>query len=340
MGIYSVPTQNAVQKTLDTTLASGGTSLTLNESVAGLFSGVSATNPGSCVIDRVDSSGNETPSKREYLSFTGVSGATLSGLSRNIDGSGTDQEHSVGAIVEFVPDVSTFGSVKTTFENEHSADGTHSAVTATSVDIGSTIAITGVLDEDNMASDSAVKLATQQSIKAYVDAQASGTSLVDSNGADAVLTSATASAVNEITVTNAATGNGPLISATGDDTNVDLKLSGKGTGKVRVDARYGTITSDSDGATITFNMATSNLHTVTLGGNRTLALSNVSVGQTFILRLVQDGTGSRTVTWFSTIKWAGGSAPTLTTTANKLDVFGFICTSSGNYDGFVVGQNL
>ena len=39
----------------------------------------------------------------------------------------------------------------------------------TSVDIGSTIAITGVLDEDTMSSDSAVKLATQQSIKAYVD---------------------------------------------------------------------------------------------------------------------------------------------------------------------------
>ena len=49
-------------------------------------------------------------------------------------------------------------------------DGT--VVTASSsLDIGSTIAITGVLDEDTMSSDSAVKLATQQSIKAYVDNQ-------------------------------------------------------------------------------------------------------------------------------------------------------------------------
>lgn len=105
-------------------------------------------------------------------------------------------------------------------------------------------------------------------------------------------------------------------------------------------ASAGDITADTDGATITFSMATSNLHTVTLGGNRILAVSNVSVGQCFIIRLVQDGAGSRTVTWFSTIKWAGGSAPTLTTTLNKTDVFGFLCTSSGNYDGFVVGQNL
>lgn len=99
------------------------------------------------------------------------------------------------------------------------------------------------------------------------------------------------------------------------------------------------LTSNSDGATVTFDLSTS-LHTVTLGGNRTLALSNETVGQTFVIRLVQDGTGSRTVTWFTTIKWAGGSAPTLTTTADKTDVFGFICTSAGNYDGFIIGQNL
>lgn len=95
-----------------------------------------------------------------------------------------------------------------------------------------------------------------------------------------------------------------------------------------------------DGTTITFDLATGNVHNVTLGGNRTLALSNPTVGQKFILRLVQDGTGSRTVTWFTTIKWAGGSPPTLTTTAAKADVFGFLITASGQYDGFVIGQNL
>ncbi len=162
----------------------------------------------------------------------------------------------------------------------------------------------------------------------------------DPNGNEIIKTSYVASAVNEVTVTNAATGNAPTVAATGGDTNIDLTLSGKGTGKVRRDASYGTITADSDGATITFNMATSNLHSVTLGGNRTLAVSNVAVGQTFILRLLQDGTGSRTVTWFSTIKWAGGSAPTLTTTASKADMIGFVCTGSGTYDGFVIGQNL
>jgi len=67
----------------------------------------------------------------------------------------------------------------------------------------------------------------------------------------------------------------------------------------------------------------------------------------FMLRLKQDTNGSRTVNWFSTIYWAeGGSAPTLTTTASKADLFGFLCTSGteapgGPYvDGVVIGQDI
>ena len=98
---------------------------------------------------------------------------------------------------------------------------------------------------------------------------------------------------------------------------------------------------NSDGATVTFDLNEANVHTVTLGGNRTFAISNETAGQKFIIRILQDGTGSRLVsTWFSTIKWAGGSAPTLTTTAGKADVVGFIVTGTDTYDGFVVGQNI
>ena len=98
---------------------------------------------------------------------------------------------------------------------------------------------------------------------------------------------------------------------------------------------------NSDGTTVTFDLNEANVHTVTLGGNRTFAVTNETAGQKFIIRVLQDGTGSRTVsTWFSTIKWAGGSAPTLTTTAGKADVFGFLVTGTDTYDGFVVGQNI
>jgi len=100
------------------------------------------------------------------------------------------------------------------------------------------------------------------------------------------------------------------------------------------------ITTNTDGATITFDMDVSNFHNVELAGNRTLAVSNVDAGQCFTIRLLQDSTGNRTVTWFGGIKWAGGSPPILTSTAEKADVFEFLCTSSNNYDGFVKGLNV
>lgn len=60
------------------------------------------------------------------------------------------------------------------------------------------------------------------------------TSLQDVNGNEVIKTPATASAVNEITVTNAATGNAPSVSSTGGDTNIGLTLAGKGTGAVNL----------------------------------------------------------------------------------------------------------
>lgn len=96
----------------------------------------------------------------------------------------------------------------------------------------------------------------------------------------------------------------------------------------------------SDGATITFDLSASKKQRVTLAGNRILALSGVTPGMAFLLRLKQDGTGSRTVTWFSGISWPDAIVPTLTTTAAKADVFGFVQTGTNTYDGFIVGQNL
>lgn len=94
-------------------------------------------------------------------------------------------------------------------------------------------------------------------------------------------------------------------------------------------------------ATATLDVSQASIHKITMpAGNITIAVSNETNGQCFIVEITQDATGSRTVTWFSTIKWAGGSAPTLTTTANKRDTFGFRVTGTDTYDGFIVGQNI
>jgi len=105
-------------------------------------------------------------------------------------------------------------------------------------------------------------------------------------------------------------------------------------------ASFSDIVTAADGATVTFDLQDGNIHQVTLGGNRTLALSNEKVGQAFIIRLIQDATGSRDPTWFTTINWDGGEEPTESTDANAIDVFGFIVTASGIYDGFILGLGL
>lgn len=94
-------------------------------------------------------------------------------------------------------------------------------------------------------------------------------------------------------------------------------------------------------ATATLDVSNSNIQSITMpAGNITIAISNEAAGQIFLVEITQDGIGSRTVTWFSTIKWAGGSAPTLTTAANKRDTIGFRVTGTDTYDGFIVGQNI
>jgi hypothetical protein len=61
-----------------------------------------------------------------------------------------------------------------------------------------------------------------------------------------------------------------------------------------------------------------------LAGNRTLAAaSNGTTGQFVSLLIIQDGTGSRTLTWNAVYEFKDDTAPTLTTTANKGDLFVF-----------------
>jgi len=79
-----------------------------------------------------------------------------------------------------------------------------------------------------------------------------------------------------------------------------------------------------DGATISWDASTEDVAKVTLGGNRTLgSASSGTTGQFISLLIIQDGTGSRTLTWNAAYEFASDTAPTLTTTANLGDVFVF-----------------
>lgn len=125
--LYQTPTQNNLQYTLNAQIAAGDTSLTLNTSVTGIVQA-----PGVLVVDRISSSGSATPTVREYISFTGVSGSSITGLTRGLAGS-TAQAHQVGAVVEFVPDVVQQMQYYSVFTLEHTPLGQHGSLPSTSM---------------------------------------------------------------------------------------------------------------------------------------------------------------------------------------------------------------
>jgi len=89
-------------------------------------------------------------------------------------------------------------------------------------------------------------------------------------------------------------------------------------------AQRGAYVTLTDAATVAIDLALGNHHQVTLGGNRTLgAPTNVVAGQSGVIRVVQDGTGSRVLSYNAIFKFPGGTAPTLTTAANSLDLLAF-----------------
>ena len=113
-------------------------------------------------------------------------------------------------------------------------------------------------------------------------------------------------------------------------TQIDAKAA-VGTANTWTAGQRGEITALTDGATITIDMADSNNFSVTLAGNRTFANpSNDTAGQSGSIFITQDGSGSRTASWGTDWDFAGGTAPTLTTTAGAVDRVDYVIKDSSN----------
>jgi len=177
-----------------------------------------------------------------------------------------------------------------------------------------------------------------------------GHGINDENDLQQIIFSTTASAVNEITIKNAATGNGPEIRATGDDANIDLELIPKGTGAVNyLDALLKrakfldyseTVNALGDlaGGTDDIDITLGNVVTATVStGAQTFTFSNPSAsGNACSFTLILTNGGSETVNWPAAVDWAGGTAPVLT--AAGVDVLTFTTVDAGTiWYGFAAG---
>ena len=107
---------------------------------------------------------------------------------------------------------------------------------------------TGIYDTGFSTTDGDVTLTgTQTLTNKTLTAPKIGTSILDTNGNELFLLTATASAVNEFTLANASTGNGPTLSATGE-TNVDINIKPKGTGETVIGSGAAAATLTTSGA--------------------------------------------------------------------------------------------
>lgn len=118
MTLFYPSSSNALQKTLDSALDAGVTASATFNNTTGI-----QNKAGVFVVDRVDSNGTvKASSDWEWISFAGTSGSTVTTLVRGLAGS-SDQDHAVGAIVEFVADVIWADGVMDALDNAFTAAG-------------------------------------------------------------------------------------------------------------------------------------------------------------------------------------------------------------------------
>lgn len=243
--LLTSPSKNAVQKTLSAQLlstASTGDPITFDD-VDGI-----PNLPGVLVINRVDTNGDATASKREYIEYSGTSGTTVLITTRNVDGSNAALTHAVGSIVEFIPDVVWAGRIYTALS-----------------------------------------------------------SLVDASDVSAL--------------------NSAIVTLTGTQTLTNKTLTYPKIAKMEgaaSAAAFPQVVGVKDlgavGATETVDWTNGDRQLLTLDENLTITFSNPIAGQTLTLYLLQDGTGTNTITFSDTIIWSDNTTPTWTTTADKMNI--------------------
>ena len=114
---------------------------------------------------------------------------------------------------------------------------------------------------------------------------------------------------------------------------------GSGNGRLTTKGTIGEIITVSYASTITLDFRTGNNFTTTLTGNTTFANpSNLAAGQSGIVFVIQDGTGGRTAAFGSYWDFSDGTAPTLSTGVNAVDMIAWVARSANKISAQFIGN--
>ena len=195
-------------------------------------------------------------------------------------------------------------------------------------------------------------VSTHFATKGYVDAFVLGQTVPDGDRGDiTVASSGTAWTIDNNAITTAKINNSAVTEAKLSftalkSTDLGVTVQGYDVDTAKTDvvqtftaAQRGAYVTLTDAATIATDLSLGNQFQVTLGGNRTLgAPTNVVAGQSGVIRVVQDGSGSKTLGYNSVWKFAGGTIPTLTTAANAVDLLAYHVESTTRIAARFIGD--
>ena len=274
----------------------------------------------------------------ESVALNATTGATLV-FSNGVTSNGKNAVLNLTGSITTSVNVVIPDSIEKMYTIKNATSGSHAVVVKTtsgsgvtwgSIDKGTKMVYsngTDVIDTGftNVSSDYAPQLSADLDTNGNNILVDDATGILDDSSNEQLIFQKTASAVNHLEITNAAVGNNPTFSVAGDDTNIGLELTTKGTGLIKFnDAAYNAEETLTDGATIDWAVNEAPVAKVTLAGNRTInAPTGGSAGQFVSLLVIQDATGTRTLTWNAVYEFASDTAPVLTTTADLGDLFVF-----------------
>ena len=224
----------------------------------------------------------------------------------------------------------TFATVDTSANTINFSDAATDVVGDTTPQLGGNLDVNG----NDIVSTSNANIDIVPNGTGDVTLQADTVQVGDSNANATITTNGTGDLILN---TNAGTNSGNITIA--DGANGDISFTTNGTGEIVFnDSAYFPEATLTDASTIAWDVQSSPVAKVTLTANRTLgAGSNAVAGQFVSLLVIQDGTGSRTLSFNAVYEFTEDTAPTLTTTARKGDLFVFRYNGSKFLE---VGRNL